>query len=100
MGPPALAAISSREGSVTELTTCTVPNSAAASAEAQPPSGAKTWSEPMGASITGMRMGWSRKVVEGSVSETSTRTRGRKARRSKARRLRRMVVSDSDPPTR
>ena len=41
-----------------------------------PAPGVKTCREPMGASMTGMRRLWPRKVVEGLISETSTSTRG------------------------
>ena len=56
--------------------------------------------EPMGASITGMRICRPRSVVVQSRLETSRRTRGRKASESSACRLRRSVVSDSAPPAR
>ena len=50
-------------GSVTELTTCMIPKSAAARVEAAPASGLKTWREPMGARRAGMARLWPRKVV-------------------------------------
>ena len=75
-----LAAISSSVGWVTELTKFIVPNSAAAFATATPPSGVIVCSEPIGAIITGMRSFWPRKVVEVSTFDTSTSTRGRKAK--------------------
>ena len=93
-----LAAISSRLGCVTELTKFMVPNSAAAFATATPPSGVIDCSEPMGAIITGMRNFCPRNVVDVSIFETSTRTRGLSAKQSKPKRLRRIVVSDSAPP--
>jgi hypothetical protein len=52
----------------------------------------------MGAIMTGIRSFCPRKVVEVSIFETSTQTRGQSARLSKAMRLRLMVVSDSAPP--
>ena len=100
LGVGVAAAVSSSAGSVTELTQCMMPNSVAAWVLANAASGWKTWSEPMGARMAGMRSLWPRNVVDGSSVDTSTRMRGRKAMRSKARRLRRRVVSDSEPPTR
>ena len=85
---------------VAELTTIIVPKSPAALATVTPPSGSKFCNPPIGASMTGIRILWPRKVVEQSMLETSARIRGRKARRSNANRLRRMVVSDSDAPVR
>jgi len=58
------------------------------------------WSEPIGARNTGIRIGMPSTVVVASTSATSLRTRGRKAMVSRARRLRRSVVSDSAPPDR
>jgi hypothetical protein len=77
-----------------------MPKSVAALVDAAPASGWKTCSEPIGARMAGIRSFCPRKVVEGSMDDTSTRMRGRNATRSKASRLRRRVVSDSDPPTR
>ena len=77
-----------------------MPNSAAACVAAAPPPGSKTCSDPTGASRTGMRSLCPRNSVDVSMLDTSRSTRGRKASRSNASRLRRSVVSDSDPPTR
>ena len=87
-------------GWVTELTKFIVPDSATAFATATPPSGVIVCKEPMGAIITGMRSFCPKNVVEVSIFETSTSTRGRNPRLSKPNRLRRIVVSDSAPPVR
>ena len=79
---------------------CGTPNSAEAWAAVAPPPGVKDSMEPMGANITGMRMVRPRKVDVESTLETSRSTRGRKAMASRARRLRRSVVSVSVPPVR
>ncbi|MFP6733656.1 MAG: hypothetical protein VB959_07440 [Rhodospirillales bacterium] len=52
----------------------------------------------MGASITGIAILWPRKSMQVSTLETSRSTRGRKARLSRAWRLRRRRVSVSAPP--
>jgi hypothetical protein len=77
-----------------------VPNSADACAVATPPSGVNACSEPIGAGSTGMRRLCPRKRVEVSIFETSRKMRGRNASLSKPWRLRRIVVSVSEPPTR
>ena len=92
-----MAAVSSRPGGVTELTTWNVPNSDAAFAAPAAASGWKVCIDPNGASMTGIRSFVPRNVVVASMLETSISPRGRKASRSNASRLRRIVVSDSDP---
>ena len=76
------------------------PKSAAALVEAAPPSGLKTCSDPIGASSAGILSFCPRNVVDGSTLETSFSTRGRNATWSNANLFRRMVVSDSEAPTR
>ena len=93
-------ATASSPGLHTELSICGMPNSAEALADEAPPPGSKLSIEPMGASITGMRIRRPRSVVVQSRLETSRRTRGRKASESSACRLRRSVVSVSAPPAR
>ena len=97
-GKSPAAAVSSRLGCVTELTTWNVPNSDAALAAPAAASGWKVCIEPSGASITGILSFDPRNVVDGSMFVTSMQTRGRNAIRSNASRFRRIVVSDSDPP--
>ena len=58
-----------------------------------PPHWAKLSIDPIGAIMTGMRIGLPRKVVVQSTLETFLSTRGRKASESMASRLRRSVVS-------
>jgi hypothetical protein len=76
------------------------PNSPEAFAAVAPPPSVKVSTEPIGASITGRRIGRPKSVALVSIFETSRRTRGRKATESSAWRLRRSVVSVSVPPTR
>ena len=54
--------------------------------------------KPMGANATGHESGSPSSVVERSMWRTSTSTFWRIARRSRLRRLRRIVVSVSEPP--
>ena len=77
-----------------------LPNSDAAAPAVAAPPGSKDSSEPTGARITGMRSLRPNSVVDVSMRETSTHTRGRSAKLSIASRLRRNVVSDSVAPTR
>ena len=69
-------------------------------ATVMPPPGSKDSSEPTGASSTGMRNFLPSNSAEGSILETSRRTRGLKAMESSAMRLRRIVVSVSVAPIR
>jgi hypothetical protein len=84
----------------TEDSIWATPNSAEAWAAVAPPPGVKLSIEPIGAIITGSRMGRPRKVPVASTLDTSRSTRGRNPRESMASRLRRRVVSVSVPPTR
>ncbi len=96
----AAAAVASRPGLQAELSIWGTPNAAEARAAVAPPPGVNVSMEPTGASITGMRTRRPKKVEPVSMRETSRSTRGRNARLSRARRLRRSVVSVSVPPTR
>ena len=93
-------ATASRPGLQTDESICATPNAPAAFAAVAPPPSAKVSIEPIGASMTGMRVGRPRRVALASTLETSRRTRGRKAIESRAWRLRRSVVSVSAPPIR
>ena len=77
-----------------------MPNAEAARATERPPPVASASRPPIGASTTGSRVGLPRKLCDASISETSRSTRGRKARRSIAWRLRITVVSVAVPPIR
>jgi len=95
----AAAAVASRPGLQAELSIWGTPKAAEALAAVAPPPGVKVSMEPTGAIITGMRRRFPKKVAPVSMRETSRSTRGRKARLSMPRRLRRSVVSVSAPPT-
>ena len=80
------------------LSAMMVPAAAAALAEASSPSGwASRWTAT-GASSTGNSIRWPRTVVDGSIFDTSTRTRGRSRSRWKAARFSLRVTSSSAAP--
>ena len=87
-------------GFATELWNIGQPKCAAASATAAQAAGSKRSMLPIGASATGIAIFRPRNLELVSVPLTSRSTRGRKARESSPRRLRRTVVSVSAPPIR
>src|SRR5688572_328531 len=96
----AAAAVCSSPGWHTEDSISGMPNCAAARAAAAAPPSTRASRPPMGASRTGRRAARPSTRAVLSMRLTSRSTRGRKASASSAWRLRRAVVSVSDPPTR
>jgi len=99
--PPLAALVTASISSVdTDESIIPAPYWSAALATVAPAPGSKLSSDPTGASTTGMRSVLPSSVRAGSSLATSTSTRGLRAMRSRASRLRFTVVSVSVPPTR
>ncbi len=98
MGPAPPFTMSCSLRVVTELISIATSLAPAPLATVMPPPASNDSRDPTGASMTGRRIFLPRISEDGSIFETSRRTRGLKAIVSSASRLRRSVVSVSVPP--